>query len=444
MPDRLQTNLGLIRTLIERAPDKAVHELGLALGGDMGGNALTGVRNMVEAEAADRSARDLIFAPIRPLFGPRADAVPQLAFPSWAYSRMWRALKVVAADDLAAAVAACPEGGVTPAVWDELCALAAAGLRSGEHPDFEILSRALDEAMPDGSVQLAGCLELIGLARVALAKLPDWLQRMTEDRAATCRLAYKDAVAIAEDGGPRLFEIYFANLAEPWTALRLITAIMGRPADNYVSGSELAVFGLRLLDDIDLRLENIRRFDPDGGISAAEAVSADVRIISAITAEFEQSLNLGKEGPWGNRLNKQKAALAKAVETWLKKADDAVAAALPLAPVRVGGRVVRQAPRLDAPPDGRLMRRARALLTLLEQVRSAASAGGFNTLRTKVCESVEHRLNSYVEELLHFMREGEADEPMFARLYMDEVADLMGRVCDEKAAQIVRRRAAAA
>jgi hypothetical protein len=90
------------------------------------------------------------------------------------------------------------------------------------------------------------------------------------------------------------------------------------------------------------------------------------------------------------------------------------------------------------------MGRARALLTLLEQVRSAAAAGGFSTLRTKVCEAVEHRLNNYTEELLHSMREGEAEEPVFARLYVEEVADLMGRVRDEKAAQIVRRRAAAA
>jgi len=267
---------------------------------------------------------------------------------------------------------------------------------------------------------------------------------MTDDRAATCRLAYKDAVAIAEDGGPRLFEIFFANLAAPWTCLRLISAIMIRPADNYISGSELAVFGLRLLDDIESRLDDIGRFSPDGGVVAAKAVGADVRVICAITGEFEQTLNLGKEGPWGARLNKQKAALAKVIESWLKKADEAVAAALPMAPVRVGGRVVRQGAKLDETPDALAMARARSLLTLADQVRSAAASGGFATLRTKVCEAVEHRLTSYVEELVHVLREGEGEEPAMARLYMEEVADLTGRVVDDRAAQIVRRRAAAA
>lgn len=444
MADRLQTNLGLIRTLLERAPDKAVRELEVALGGSMGGDALASVRSMVESEASERGARDQILAPIKPLFQPRTDGVQHLSFPGWAYSRLWRAIRAAAPEDLDAALAARPGEDGAPPEWDAVCVRAASELRLAAHPDFAGLSAALDEAVPDGARQLAGCLDLIPLARPALARLPDWLQRMTEDRAATCRLAYKDAVAVAEDGGPRLFELIFANLAAPWSVLRLITAVMGRPADNYVSGSELAVFGLRLFEEIDRRLEALRSFAPEEGVAAAEAIGADIRIISAIAAEFEQSLNLGKEGPWGARLNKQKAALAKAVEGWLKKTDEAVAAALPLAPVRVGGRVVRQGPKLDTAPDARLIGRARTLLTLTDQVRGAAAAGGFATLRAKVCEAVEHRLQNYVEELVHSMREGEGDEPAVARLYMNEVADLTGRLLDDSAAQIVRRRAAAA
>lgn len=444
MADRLQANLGLIRSLIERAPDKAVVELEAALSGGMGGGALVGVRSMIEAEVRDRSSRDTIFAPLKPMFGQRADGVVQQSFPAAAFSRLWRASKQAFPDEALRAARARPDEGQPPPEWDQLCAHAAAALRDGAHPDFAALAQMLDAGAPGQAAELAAYLELTHIARAALLRLPEWLQRMTEDRAATARLAYKDAVAIRDDSGPRLFQVIFANLQEPWVTLRVIAAVMARPGDAYISGSELAVFGERLLEEIDRRLEQLKRFDFDGGAEAAMEICAHVRIISAIATEFEQSLHLGREGPWGHRLNKQKAALAKAAEGYLKKADGVVAAALPLAPVRIGGRTVRSAPKLDLPPDTREMRRARAVLTFVEQMRSVANAGGFSTLRGKVCEEVEHRLNSYVEDLLLTIHDGEGEEVAYARLYLDEAADLMGRIRDQKAAQIVRRRAAAA
>jgi hypothetical protein len=445
MADKLQTNLGLIRNLIQRAPDGTVLDLEAALGGGMGDGALAQVRAMVDEEVCDRQARDQILGPLKPLFGPRADGLAQLTFPPFAFARLWRAAKELAPEEAAAAALARPDEG-PPAEWDALCGLAGRALRERSHPEFAALAQSLDGGEAGCADQLAGCLEIIHIARMALLRLPEWLQRMTDDRAATARLAYKDAVSIVEDGGPRLFEIIYANLAEPWVVLRLICAIMLRPGDNYVSSSELAVFGVRLMDDIDARLEKLRMFDVEGGAEAAAAIGCDIRLISAIAGEFETSLNLGREGPWGHRLNKQKAQLAKAVEALLKKADSTLALALPLGPVRIGGRTVRTAPKLDTGPDPRAMRRARALVSLVEEVRGAAQAGGFNSLRNKVCEELEHRLNAYVEDLLHSIHDvdGDQDEIANARLYMDEIADLMGRLRDERAAQIVRRRAAAA
>jgi hypothetical protein len=319
MSDRLQSNLGLIRTLVERAPDRVLRDLEGALGGPMGGGALMAVRGMVEGEASDRRARDLIFFPIKPLFGPRPDGVTQLCFPIGTFARLWRAIKIAAPEQAAAAAFARQEqDGPSPPEWDALCSIAADALRAREHPEFVGLAEALDANAADGTSQLVGCLDLIPLARTALVRAPEWLQRMTEERAATVRLTYKDAVAIAEDGGPRLLEIIFAHLSEPWVILRLLGAVMGRPADNYISSSELAGFGLRLLDEIDRRLDMLRTFDLDGGEEGAESASKNLAFSTAIADEFEQALNLAKEGPWGARLGRQKAACAKLVEGVLK------------------------------------------------------------------------------------------------------------------------------
>jgi len=447
MADRLHNNLELIRTLIQRAPDKAVRELEAALGGDMGGTALSGVRSMVDAEVLDRMARDVVLAPLKPMFGSRADGLDQLTFPRTALPALWRAMKAAHPDEAAAAAAVAglrAEEGVFPEIYDTLCALAGAALRERATADYAALAEQLESTSPGGSDQMAGCLELTRLARPAVARLAEWLQRMTEERAATVRLAYKDAVEIAHDGGPRLFEILFSNLSEPWMVLRLITAVMVRPVDNYVSASELAIFGERLLADIDRRLEIIREFNLDGGVEAGKAAAAHIRLIGQEIDEFERSLNLGREGPWGARLNKAKGALAKTVEGLLKKTAEVLAAALPMAPVRIGGRIARHAAKLDVPPDPGAIARARSILTLIDQVRSAAVNGGYNSLRLKTIEEIEARLGSQVEELLDALHNGGAEEIPNARLYLEEVADLMGRVRDDKAAQIVRRRAAAA
>ena len=144
MADR-QTNLNLIRTLIERAPDKAVRELEAALGGDMGGTALSGVRSMVDAEVADRLLRDIVLGPLKPMFGVRADGVAQLTFPRSALAAIWRAAKTAYPEAAAAAASAArqrPEEGVFPEAFDDLCQLAAEGLEARSTPDFAALARA--------------------------------------------------------------------------------------------------------------------------------------------------------------------------------------------------------------------------------------------------------------------------------------------------------------
>jgi hypothetical protein len=443
MADRPKGNLGVIRALIERAPDKAVRDLATALGGDMAGGALGEVRAMVEAEVADRRVRDIVLAPIRPMFGSRPDGIGQLAFPPSALTAVWQALKALQPRETAlAAVTALrrPEEGVVPPVYDDLCRSAGAALRERANVRFA----ALADSLAGLDQQLAGCLDLVPVARPALARMPEWLRHMSDDRAAAVRLAFKDAVAVAPDGGQRLFEVFFANMAEPWMILRLIAAVMHRPVDNYVSNSELAVFGERLIADIEARLNLVRVFDLDGGAAAGMAAATHVRLFTAEIDEFERALHLGKEGPWGAKLSRAKSELAKVVEGWLKKAGDVLAKALPNAPVRIGGQIIRHAPKLDAPPSALAMNRAKAMLVFVEQIRGPATAGGYNVLRLKVVEELEQHLSSYVEDLLDSLHNGDGGEMIIARVYLEDAAELMARLRDDTAAQIIRRRAAAA
>src|SRR6185503_6597795 len=138
--------------------------------------------------------------------------------------------------------------------------------------------------------------------------------RLNEERTAAARIAFRDATAIAEDAGPRLLEILYAHLEEPWAILRLVSAVMHRPGDKYVANSELAVFGERLLDDVDAKLARVSALNADMGRIGGLEAGAAVRVASQEIQEFDECVDLSPSGPWGSRLMRQKKALVLAVE----------------------------------------------------------------------------------------------------------------------------------
>jgi hypothetical protein len=442
------TKLALVRSLIEQAPDTAIQNLLLALTADSRhDDSLTAVQYMVETEASDRRARNVAFAPIAPLCAV-GGAFSALSFPPRALSLIWKALKEHAPDDVAlakSAIARWHDPNVAPdataVVFDRLCGRAAEGLRRGEGT-FAAAAAAADAGGGRGS--LAACLDLAPVVRRALDKMPQWLGRITSEKAANLRLAYRDAVAIADDAGPRFFEMLAAHLTEPWLILRVISGIMDRPNETYVAGSELASFGERVMADIERRLAELTAFQSAAGRDAAHAAARTVHLAVAEIAELQQSIYLTPEGPWGRRVARYKRTLALTIEGRLKAIDKAVASALPLQTVKMGPRTMRGLPRLTHPADPIAVEKAETLLVFMDEVRSSAASGGFASAIGKTLEGLEQRLDSYVESVLEELRADDGVDPEFARAFLDIAADFFVFIRGEQSAQIVRRRAAAA
>jgi hypothetical protein len=439
-----EAKLAVVKGLIEQAPDSAIRNLLLALSADGGHDSgLTRVQQVVEAEAADRRTRNFVFSPIAPLCAV-AGPFSGLNFPPRTLSLIWKALKVEAPEDMTAAQAAAADWRAetsTPEAFDALCRRTAAGLRAGEGP-FQAAAAAADAG--GGREALAACLDIAPVTRRALDQIPEWLGRMTSEKAAKLRLTYRDVVGVADDAGPRFFEMLAAHLSEPWLILRIISGVMDRPNEAYVSGSELASFGERILADIDRRLAEITAFKSTAGRQAAHAAAQSVHMACVEIAEIDQSINLSPEGVWGRRVARQKRTLASTIEAHLRSTDDAVAHALPLQTIRLGPRAIRGVPRLTADPEQTQVEKAATLLTFMSEVRSSAAAGGFASSRAKALEVLDGRLDSYVEDILEEIRSEHDDHRERARAYLEIAAEFCGLARDEKAAQIVRRRAAAA
>jgi hypothetical protein len=434
----------VIGTVFAAAPDATVRRLeqALAAEADQGG-ALAEVHALVARETTERRVRAAVLGPVIPLCRP--SRIGDLRFPAATIPGLWSALRVASPDLVATAEAVCfglEDEGVSPqAVYNELCALAAEGLRDADVA-YASAIEVLDGAGPAARAAFVAYLDLVPLARGVIARLPEWLGRMSDERAAVARLAYKDAAALSDESGPRLIEMLLAHLPDPWLILRVLAAVVIRANDRYLASSELARFGEYILADIDWRLDAFRAFDPDGGRAAGVAAAEHLTVAAQAVAEFENTLELSRKGPWGARVAKAKQTLAELAEARLGQIEKAIDQALPLQIVRFG-KGVKGLPKLIVDPDPRLVRRAEGLMGFFDRSRVSATSSGFGAARAKVAEKLDDRLDQYVEDLLEAMRTDEVADLDRIRAYLDVAAGLIGDARGEKAAQIVRRRAAA-
>ena len=445
MPVLPDAKIDIVRTLVREAPDKVVNGLRSALAQAGGDTALAGVRRVVDAEVADRNLRNKVLEPLAPLFIGDGSAPGVLNFPARSLALLWRGLKAQAPAEVAKAALVLPdyrpdESSTEP--FDVLVALLADGVQLGAQPDYAAAIALIEQTRPGGREVLLSCLAISPVVRRATLRLPEWISRTIPERAAAARLAYRDACRFGTDAGPRFFEMLGAQLVEPWTILRVVSAVMDRPVEDYLAGSELSIFALRVMDQIDGNLKSVDGFDLNGGAASGAAAAGVVETLILQITELESAIDLDRDGVWGRRIHKQKQSLAGVVEARLRELGKLQDAALPTHKVRVARTMVSD-PLLTAEPDARHVDRCRSLLAFAEGVRASADYGGFSSTRSKVMEKAGETLDRYVDDVLSLVRDQEVADRGIAARYLQIAAEFAGPIHEPRAGDIVRRRAAA-
>jgi hypothetical protein len=439
-----ERKIEIVRTLVETAPDKVVGSLQQALAQTSDDSALGGVRRLVESEVRDRTLRNTVLAPVAPMCVAGRDP-RMMSFPPRAFALLWRGLRR-AEPELVELAANPPAGAVVQAILavrDQLAALAAKGLREGELPEFRAAAELCDGRKPGTAEVLASCLDIAPVVRRATQRLAEWITHPGGETSAAARLAYKDAVEIAEDAGPRFFHMLAAQVAQPWMVLRIISAVMDKPTARYLRDSELSSFGEGVFEDIDKGLAEIASLNSDEGPAAGRAVAKRAELIVQQILELETCMDLQRDQGWGLRVAKQRASLASVVEGRLKEADKATIEALPMQPAR-NARVRRAVPKLGAPPEPRLVARAITLLSFSDELRTTANYGGFSSTRAKLVEKLSEHIHHYVEEVLDLVHTGDVESLEHATAFLEVAAEFSQLVAGDKVAELVRRRAHAA
>ena len=101
----------------------------------------------------------------------------------------------------------------------------------------------------------------------------------------------------------------------------------------------------------------------------------------------------------------------------------------------------RTGPKLDEPPEPRAVTRVMTLLIFAHEVRVCANHGGFSAVHSKVTEKLGAAAQGYVDEVLEHLRNGDVADLSIAYAYLQIAADIVQQTRDEKAAELIRRRA---
>jgi hypothetical protein len=435
-----ERKMEIVRTLVAAAPDKVVDGLHHALADAGGDSPLASVRRLVEQEVRERRLRNFVLQPIAPMCVGDGKDPHSLTFPSYVLSIIWKGLKGIAPREIEKASTALFDfrpGESSPQPFDAVVKIAADAMRARDPKEFRVAAELCDQAREGGAASFIACLDIAPVVRRATIRLPEWIAHFGEETTAAARLAYRDACAVSDDAGPRYFEMIAAQMPQPWMVLRIISQVMEKPNERYLAESELGTFAERVMADIDEALRAVSQLDVDGGAEASKEAARLVELITLQVAEVESTIEMDREQGWGRRLFKQKNALASVVEGRIREAEKYVIASLPTQPPKLR-RLRRSIPRLS------ILSRAMTLLHFAREIRSSANYGGFASARGKMLEKVGDHLDHYVEEVLDLIKTGDAESESVAREFLNVVAEYSRLVRDDKAADLVRRRAAAA
>jgi hypothetical protein len=202
--------------------------------------------------------------------------------------------------------------------------------------------------------------------------------------------------------------------------------------DTLISKTDMGLVG----EIIFTRMESLRDailatrhpfFQPE---TLLEQVSGFAEMSSAIVKEIE----IKRDGEWGQRLLKDRAAVGNVMEGFMERAIKEVSAALPIQ------KGVSDVTRQVAPE-----KRASALnyARLVGGARNFAAAASFAAKHKTVSEELAHHLRRFVEDAVRELK-GDGERRAAAEFQLSYCAELAGALLNPEEAELIRRRVRAA
>jgi hypothetical protein len=279
--------------------------------------------------------------------------------------------------------------------------------------------------------------EIVELQR----RLPAATPVLTEDLVHALREVYDVVVEVMPDAAPYIAVVAMNRLARPWEALRLPLAISRQTQDTLISNTDMGLVGEILFADIEehaVAVRNARQpeFDVDDLVSH---IAGFATLSSGLVKEVE----MRRAGKWGQRLLKDRAALAEVMDAYMERAPREMLAALPT--VRAGAFAGGpRVPDLRRAPDLARTERALRYARLISGCKDFAAQGSFGSSLATAQEEVATALQTYCDEMLRELKSAANERRDIAEKYFTLAADLTGFLLSPEESEFLRRRGRAA
>lgn len=442
MPGLTESQGKIVRSIVQTVPDAGLGQLTSVLSAQMGEHTMADVRDIVMVEMRDRKVRSIVFSPIVSLCEKNQPGKSRSRFPFELPTLLWNSLVDTSPRLMTQAreMAMRSESeDVLPYIFNQTCDAALVGLQE-KNPHFQPVIDCLAKSSPDALRDLMGFLKLSSVLRDVLIEIPVWVGRMNSDDELSVRLAYRDAAKLTANGPARLFEFIYINLDAPQTILRIISAALDRPSDLSIEGTELIAFGDLLLDQSEALLMSMNDIELGDGASAGIALASAAKTVIGTVTEFEESIALSKNGPWGRRVARIKRDISVAFEKLIFQVEALIPKALPVSAGTQNLKSLNRSPNMSLAPDPSAVARLEAVLVFITQIRPIASASGVGVLRSRIIAETQEFLEYYSNGVLALITDFNQD-PEAVQARINQIAKYVALVHDDETAERLRRRA---
>jgi hypothetical protein len=269
------------------------------------------------------------------------------------------------------------------------------------------------------------------------AVLPKYVPLLSEDLLWQLRAIYDELVVRNPDAAPYVAVVTMNRLVKPWEALRLPLMISRQTSDTLISQTDMGLVGEILFNRLDaLQAVILSTRHP---LFEAGTLLAQVQNFAELSSAVVKEIEVRRDGEWGHRLMKDRAAVGNAMENFMDRAPKEFAAALPLQK-SAGPKTADFSRPGDAAKQAMAIRYAK----LVVGCRNFAAAASFGAKQKAIYEEMCGYLRRHNEDLVKELRGSDSDRRTNAESQFDFCCELTALLFSEEEAELLRRRGRAA
>jgi hypothetical protein len=271
--------------------------------------------------------------------------------------------------------------------------------------------------------------------------LPRPVPQLTDELLWALRDIHDRVAASAPDAAPYVACIAMNRLQHPWEALKLPQLITHRTQDTLINSTDMGLVGDLLFAEIETH---------GNAVCAARHPAFDVSAVAAHLARFTEistaivrEIDMRRDGRWGKRLLQDRAAVAEAMEGFMERAPQEIAAMLPMQKSGSFGGGPKVAD-FSRPVDEEKAERGLRYARLVADTARHAANGSFGAAHKQALDEISQYLSGYNECVIREMRLPDGERPQAVERQFELAAEVTRLIFSREEEDLLRRRAKAA